>query len=299
MKSSIAVRGLYLLALMALAATVPAFAGPYTFQDWLGWPGQPYTDTIGSKSEVTYVNGPDGIIAKHKFTLVPGGWAGFWQNLSPNNPANLSRARTLKFKIKCTLPGDALVGLYDTYHVQYIAGFKIPSSDFTEVTVPVSAFIKNPGYTPPDAILGHGMDLTQSNIILFATLATGTGVLRVGPVDYGTVDPYVDQYPAARDQYLAAGMKMGLPEDARKFFVQGEAAVKEKGYTEAINLFYKGLEQAPWYPDAHYNLSILLAENENNYTEAIAEMKKFIELSPDSPQVRSSKDKMYEWERKE
>src|SRR5208283_4628175 len=114
MKSSIAVRGLYLLALMALAATVPAFAGPYTFQDWLGWPGQPYTDTIGSKSEVTYVNGPDGIIAKHKFTLVPGGWAGFWQNLSPNNPANLSRARTLKFKIKCTLPGDALVGLYDT-----------------------------------------------------------------------------------------------------------------------------------------------------------------------------------------
>jgi hypothetical protein len=275
----------------------PAFAGPTTFQDWSGFPGTPYMDTIGSKSDVSYADGPDGRIAKHKFTILPGGWAGFWQNLYP--VANLSRARTLKFKIKCTLPGDALVGLYDMYHVQYIAYFKIPSSDFTEVTVPVSAFIKNPSYTPPDAILGHGMDLTQSNIILFAPIGPGTGVMRVGPVDYGTVDPYVDQYPASRDQYLAAGRKMELPEDARKYFVQGEAAIKEKSYNEAINLFYKGLEAAPWYPDAHYNLSILLAEQDGNYAEAIGEMKKFIELSPDSPQVRASKDKMYEWERKE
>lgn len=298
MKSLNAVYAGVLLAFYILVAAT-AWAGPYTIQDWMGFPGQPYSDTLGSKSEVSFDHGADGMIAKHKYTILPGGWAGFWVNLSPANPANLSRARTLKFNIKCTLPGTALVGLYDTYHVQYIAYFKIPSSDFTEVTVPVSAFIKNPGYTPPNAIPGHGMDLAQTDIILFAPTDPGTGVMRVSTVDYGTVDPYEDQYPAALAQYLAAGRKMDLPEDARKYFVQGEAAIKEKGYTEAINLFYKGLEQAPWYPDAHYNLSILLAEQEANYAEAIKEMKKYIELSPDSPQIRAAKDKMYEWERKQ
>jgi tetratricopeptide (TPR) repeat protein len=112
------------------------------------------------------------------------------------------------------------------------------------------------------------------------------------------VDAYGEAYPAARDRFLSSGGKLELTEDARKFFVQAEGAFNEKNYDHAVEKYYQGLELAPWYPQAHYNLSILLAEQWNDYTEAVNEMKKFLELSPGSPDARSAQDKIYLWEDK-
>src|SRR5208282_950145 len=104
--------------------------------------------------------------------------------------------------------------------------------------------------------------------------------LWIGPIQYGTIAPYLRLYPEALAKYLASHGKMALPEEGRKYFVQAEAMVGEKNYDSAVNCYFRGLETAPWYPQAHYNLSILLAEHQNDYANAIDEMKKYLELSP-------------------
>ena len=88
-----------------------------------------------------------------------------------------------------------------------------------------------------------------------------------------------------------------LPEEARKFGVQAGSLTEQKRYDEAISLYEKGLDIAPWWAEAHYNRALLLA-HQNRYGEAMIGMKQFLVLAPNSPDAREAQDKIYEWELK-
>jgi tetratricopeptide (TPR) repeat protein len=286
------------LVLSGCATLPPRVLTPNVVQDWKGEVKETFAVSNASKSQLDYIDNSDGRLAQLTYTILKGDFAGFWQGLNPNNPADLSKARTLTFKAMSTAPGDVQIQLRDAYNLYYLAYFKIPSTEFSEVTIPVSAFTKNTNYTPPDAVLGHGMDLKQCSLVQFALGGPQKGVLLLGPISYGTTDPYLSQYPDALQKYRAAGGNLSLPEEARKCFVQAEDVVNNKDYNSAVNLYYKGLEAASWFPKAHYNLAILLAEHQQNYPEAVAEMKRYLELDPNAPDARAAQDKIYVWEGK-
>lgn len=88
-----------------------------------------------------------------------------------------------------------------------------------------------------------------------------------------------------------------LPEDARRYGVQATTAAEHKSYDEAIALFAKSLEVAPWWAEGHFNRALLLS-NQNRYQEAVTSMKQFLMLAPNAPDARAAQDKIYEWELK-
>ena len=111
-------------------------------------------------------------------TLVQGGYAGVWHNIA----ADLSTSGSLKFMAESTIPGEIQITLKDTFNVQYVANVQIPAKDWSSVSVPFSAFSKDPNYTPPDAVLGHPMDLSKTSGINFAPHMVGSAVILIGPL---------------------------------------------------------------------------------------------------------------------
>lgn len=98
-------------------------------------------------------------------------------------------------------------------------------------------------------------------------------------------------------QFRAADPKPQLTEEVRKYLVQAEAAVREKDYQDAVDLFGEVVRIAPWYPEGHFNYAMLLGEI-GELVVAVHEMKRYLALVPDVPNAREAQDKIYEWERK-
>ena len=91
--------------------------------------------------------------------------------------------------------------------------------------------------------------------------------------------------------------KSALTEDARKYKVQAEIAVREKSYAEAGDLYREALKIAPWWAEGHFNRALVLSEI-GEYDLAIVEMKRYLLLSPNAPDARAAQDKIYDWDRK-
>jgi len=87
-----------------------------------------------------------------------------------------------------------------------------------------------------------------------------------------------------------------LSEEARKFKVQAEASVREKGFADAADQYGKVLSIAPWWPDGHFNRALILGELKR-FEEAIREMNRYLKLVPEATNARAAQDKIYEWER--
>jgi len=104
-------------------------------------------------------------------------------------------------------------------------------------------------------------------------------------------------FQAALNSYRTAKVKPQLPEDARKFKVQAEDAVREKAFAEAVDLYGQAIKIAPWWPEGHFNRALVLGETKE-YEIAIIEMKRYLALVPKAPNARAAQDKIYAWERK-
>ncbi len=104
-------------------------------------------------------------------------------------------------------------------------------------------------------------------------------------------DPFVD----IAAKYRAAKPKPALPEEARKYKVQAEFLAQQKQTDKAIGLYRKALDIAPWWPEGHYQLALLLGETKK-YRDAMAEMKHYLLLVPDAPEARAAQDRIYQWE---
>ena len=92
--------------------------------------------------------------------------------------------------------------------------------------------------------------------------------------------------------YLGAKVKPELPEEAVKFKIQAEAAVQQKRFDDALDLFQRALDIAPWWPEGHYNRGLLLAERLDNRRAAL-ELKRYLKLVPDAANARAVQNKIY------
>jgi hypothetical protein len=88
-----------------------------------------------------------------------------------------------------------------------------------------------------------------------------------------------------------------LPEEARRFKVQAEGAVRDKQFENAEMYYGRVIEAAPWWAEGYFNRAVVLAELQD-FDEAITEMKRYLLLAPNAPNARTVQDSIYEWERK-
>ncbi len=96
--------------------------------------------------------------------------------------------------------------------------------------------------------------------------------------------------------YREATTKPPLPEDARRFKVQAEGAIRDKDFDAATAMYERALDRAPWWPEGHFNRAIVLGET-GEFPDAIFEMKRYLALVPEAPNARAAQDKIYDWER--
>jgi formylglycine-generating enzyme required for sulfatase activity len=104
-------------------------------------------------------------------------------------------------------------------------------------------------------------------------------------------DPFLD----VAAKYKVAKPKPELSEEARKYKVQAEFMVQEKQAEKAIALYGKALDIAPWWPEGHYRLGLLLGEAKR-YRDAMREMQRYLTLAPEGADARAAQDKIYQWE---
>jgi tetratricopeptide (TPR) repeat protein len=104
-------------------------------------------------------------------------------------------------------------------------------------------------------------------------------------------------FEKAVELYRAAAEKPALPEAAREYKVQADAAVAEQHYDDAIDLYEKALKTAPAWPEGHFNCALLM-ETVEDYSGAAREMQRYLTLVPDAPDARAAQDKIYLWKGK-
>ncbi len=107
----------------------------------------------------------------------------------------------------------------------------------------------------------------------------------------------IEDLPFRREErrYYGVPAKPSLSEEARRFRVQAEAAVERKAFADAADRYRDALRIAPWWPDGHFNRALILAEL-GRHALAIREMKRYLLLSPDAPDARAARDRIYVWE---
>lgn len=114
---------------------------------------------------------------------------------------------------------------------------------------------------------------------------------RADPVDHAAEE----KFELTAKSYRENPVKPELPEDAVRFKVQAEAAVREKRFGDADALYEEALGIAPWWPAGHYNRGLILGELKD-YEGAIDELKRYLKVDPDAPNARVVQLKIYEWE---
>ena len=127
-----------------------------------------------------------------------------------------------------------------------------------------------------------GMDLneqTRAQRLAAAWRALGNPPAEE-PVDLAGVAPLVE-----------------LPQQAQRFKIEAELAVREKRFFDAALAYRKGLAQAPGWAVGRFNSALVLAEC-GFHREAAAEMKRYLSLRPDAPNARAAQNQIYEWEAK-
>jgi tetratricopeptide (TPR) repeat protein len=100
------------------------------------------------------------------------------------------------------------------------------------------------------------------------------------------------------DYRKRAASNAALPEEANKYKVQAEGAVRDKELDDAADFYAEALKIAPWWPVGRFNRALVLGEA-GDYEMAKREMKHYLQLVPDAPNARAAQNKIYEWERLE
>jgi tetratricopeptide (TPR) repeat protein len=122
-------------------------------------------------------------------------------------------------------------------------------------------------------------------------LADALVVMKLAPVLKEQQMAFDTQAKSYRD----ATVKPLPGEDVRRFRVQAEAAVGEKRFQDAANLYVKALYIAPWWPEGQFNAALVFG-NLYQYDRAIDHMQKYLALVPSAPDARAAQDKIYVWE---
>lgn len=108
---------------------------------------------------------------------------------------------------------------------------------------------------------------------------------------------FVEEFEKSLPVYLAKiASNVELPEEARKYKVQAEGAVRAKDFSTASGNFMNAISLAPWSPSLYFNRALVSGEL-GEYKLATIYMKCYLKLAPEAPNARAAQDKIYEWER--
>lgn len=83
-----------------------------------------------------------------------------------------------------------------------------------------------------------------------------------------------------------------IPESARKLTVQGQTLFKTGKPAEAVDVFQKVLDLAPWWPSAWFNLGIA-QEGSNNNKGAAATFERYLQAAPNDPDAEQIKKRAW------
>ncbi len=170
------------------------------------------------------------------------------------------------------------------------------NSGKTWVAVPKTQVVKGQELTFAP---GTKMDNFESKSLKrkFDRITFSSGVLETAKTNAETeVNSLAEAaFAEVARSYRAAAVKPTLPEEARKFKVQAEYAFNKKEFDGAVMRYQAALDKAPWWPEGHFNRALILSEL-SRYREAIVEMKKYLTLVPEAPDVRAAQDRIYQWE---
>lgn len=90
-----------------------------------------------------------------------------------------------------------------------------------------------------------------------------------------------------------------MNETTRRLVIKAQVIAQEKAYQEAIQTYWKAIQEAPWVANLYYDHALLVAEVANqadDFNVAITEMKRFILLSNNNAEKREAQDRIYQWE---
>jgi tetratricopeptide (TPR) repeat protein len=108
-------------------------------------------------------------------------------------------------------------------------------------------------------------------------------------------EAFEQRFREALAQYPTAESRPPLPEEARRYKIQAEAAVQQRRMDEALFSYSKAVEAAPWWAEGFFNVALLFAE-QKQYDSAVRNMKRFLLLEPKHPKAREAQDQVYRWE---
>lgn len=87
-----------------------------------------------------------------------------------------------------------------------------------------------------------------------------------------------------------------LPEEARRFSVRGQIAIKDAksavDFAEASKEFGEALRVAPWWADGYFNQGVAL-EKAGKYSQAARALKFYLLAAPNAPDVQNVRDQIY------
>jgi tetratricopeptide (TPR) repeat protein len=126
-----------------------------------------------------------------------------------------------------------------------------------------------------------------------------------------TLDEMITQYRANRsdgallERIVVRVAKMrtkpAIPEEARRAFVQGNAAFTSAqgaaDYQRAADRFTEASTLVPWWGDVYFNLS-KVREQQGDFERAIRNLKLYIASAPSAADARTAQDQIYVLEEK-
>lgn len=107
------------------------------------------------------------------------------------------------------------------------------------------------------------------------------------------------QQEILRDKIFAIYKKLPLkpepPDQARRYSAEAQQYLEQREWKLAEGKYMQALEQAPWWPEAHYNLALVTVVNWGPSPLAVQEMELYLELEPNGTHVRNARKKSKRW----
>lgn len=106
----------------------------------------------------------------------------------------------------------------------------------------------------------------------------------------------MEEFEKIAAEYCTFKVASTITEEQRKYIIQANSFALIMQYDNAINQYVKvlALDQTS-YPEAYYNLALLLAQT-NRYYAAINFMKKYLLLISNAADAQNAKNKIKDWE---
>jgi len=107
-------------------------------------------------------------------------------------------------------------------------------------------------------------------------------------------DKMIAEFAKEAEAWRALPSKPPMPEEARQHVVLSQNALNEKNVDRATNELMAALKIFPTWPEGWYNVALMAGEL-HIYGGAALDMRRYILLNPDGPDVQAAKDQILIW----